>query len=89
MIKSKAIQEPTNLYIKHSIIIDLDVLRIIHQKLLRSSYNKIEYKFSIRKTDYICNDIDELHSIFEQNGVSELNKLDINCQDELLRNFSS
>lgn len=88
MIKSKAIQELTTLYIKHSIVIDLDVLKIIHQKLVRANYNKIEYKFSIRKTEYICNDIDELRSVFEQNGVSELNELDINCQDEFRRIFS-
>ena len=88
MIKSKAIPEPTTLYIKHSIVIDLDVLKIIHQKLVRANYNKIEYKFLIRKTEYLCNDIDELRSVFEQNGVSELNELDINCQDELSRIFS-
>ena len=36
MIKSELIRDPSNLYIKYSVIIDLDTLEIIHQKLVRS-----------------------------------------------------
>lgn len=50
MIKSEPIREPNNLYIKYSVIIELDTLEIIHQKLVQSGCSKIDYLFPAHHT---------------------------------------
>ena len=57
MIKSEIIKEAEKINIRCSIIIDLDVLKIVQNKLLQFGYDKIEYKFSFNKTCYTCNEI--------------------------------
>ena len=82
MIKSEIIKEAEKINIRCSIIINLDVLKIVQNKLLQFGYDKIEYKFSFNKTCYTCNGIEELRFIFNQNGISEISKLDIDCEDK-------
>ena len=82
MIKSELIKDPIDLYIKYSIIIDLDTLDIIHNKLVNANCSEIEYKFSVRKTNYVCNTVNEIRTIFSQEGISEIAELNINCRTE-------
>ena len=55
MIKSELIKDPCDLYIKHSVTLDLDTLEVLHQKLTNARYTEIEYRFSARRTNYTCN----------------------------------
>lgn len=82
MIKYELTKEPIDLYIRHSVIIDLDTLEIIHQKLIQSKYNEIEYRFSVRNTNYICNEVWEVRKIFSDEGVTKINELDISCRND-------
>lgn len=82
MIKQESIEKLEDLYIKYSIIIDLDTLEIIHQKLLHSSYNKIEYKLSAHKTRYTCENIEDLRNVFVREGLSEIHELEMDCKDK-------
>lgn len=88
MIKSELIREPSNLYIKYSVIIDLDTLEIIHQKLVRSGYSRIDYSFSAHHTKYTCNDITEIRTIFSQNAISEISSLEMSCRNENYKSIS-
>jgi hypothetical protein len=81
MISHVLIKEPTNFYIKYSVVVDLDTLEIVQQKLFQYDYNKIEYKFSIRNTNYTCNKVSEMRTIFSDEGISEIRKLDITCRN--------
>lgn len=82
MIKSELIKDPCDLYIKHSVTIDLDTLEVIHQKLTNACYTEIEYRFSARRTNYTCNMVNEIRTIFSQEGISEISDLDMNCRNE-------
>jgi hypothetical protein len=86
MFKSKFINASETFYIRSSIIIDLDILKIIHTKVLESGYNKAEYLFSLYMTDYNCKDLQELDSKFEENKISEINCLKVIYRNE---NFDS
>ena len=88
MIRSELIREPSNLYIKYSVIVDLDALEIIHQKLLRSGYSRIDYSFSAHHTRYTCNDVTEMRTIFSQNAISEISSLDMSCRNENYKSIS-
>lgn len=77
MIKSELIKDPCDLYIKHSVTIDLDTLEVIHQKLTNACYTEIEYRFSARRTNYTCNMVNEIRTIFSQEGISEISNLDM------------
>ena len=82
MIKYYLIKDPYDLYIKHPITIDLDTLEVIHQKLTNACYTEIEYRFSVRRTNYTCNIVSEIRNIFSQEGISEISDLDMNCRNE-------
>lgn len=88
MIRSELIREPSNLYIKYSVILDLDTLEIIHQKLVRSGYSRIDYSFSAHHTKYNCNDVNEMRIIFSQNAISEISALDISYRNENYKTIS-
>lgn len=88
MIKSELIKEPCNLYIKHSVTIDLDTLEVLHQKLTNACYTEIEYRFSVRRTDYTCNEVSEIQTIFSQEGISEIFALDMSCRNENYKTIS-
>lgn len=88
MIQHELIKEPTNLYIKYSVIIDLDTLEIIYQKLVQSNYTKIEYRFSVRNTKYTCNKVSEVRTIFSNEGISEIDEIDISCRNEECKSIS-
>lgn len=82
MIRSEPINEPKNLYIKYSVIIDLDTLEIIHQKLVQSGYSKIDYLFPAHHTRYTCENIDDIRNVFAREGLSEISELEMDCRNK-------
>lgn len=88
MIKSELIKDPCDLYIKHSVTIDLNTLEILHQKLTNAYYTEIEYRFSARRTNYTCNKVSEIRTIFSQEGISEISALNISCRNEEYKTIS-
>lgn len=81
MIKSEPIREPNNLYIKYSVIIELDNLEIIHQKLVQSGCSKIDYLFPAHHTRYTCENINDIRNVFVREGLSEIAELEIDCRN--------
>lgn len=88
MINHELIKEPINFYIKYSVIIDLDTLEVINQKLIQSNYTEIKYSFPVRNTNYTCNKVSEIGKIFSDEGISEINKLDISCRNDKFKSIS-
>ena len=88
MIKSELIKDPCDLYIKHSVTINLDTLEVLHQKLTNARYTEIEYRFSARRTNYTCNKVSEIRTIFSQEGISEISALDMSCRNEKCKTIS-
>ena len=81
MIKSEPIREPNNLYIKYSVIIELDTLEIIDQKLVQSGCSKIDYLFPAHHTRYTCENINDIRNVFVREGLSEIAELEIDCRN--------
>ena len=81
MISHTLIKEPTNFYIKYSVVIDLNTLEVIQQKLIQYDYTEIDFDFSIRNTKYNCSNVNDVRTVFSNEGVSKINRLDMTCRN--------
>lgn len=70
------------LHMRGTIIIDLDAVRAIHEKLLEYEFSKVTYQFSIDNDEYQCACVDEIAMDVKEKRLTKIDNLEIVGLDE-------
>ena len=64
------------LHMRGTIIIDLDAIRAIHEKLLEYEFSKVTYQFSIDNDEYQCACVDEIAMDVKEKRLTKIDNLE-------------
>lgn len=82
MMTKKDAPRSEMLHMRGTIIIDLDAIRAIHEKLLEYEFSKVTYQFSIDGDEYQCDCVDEIATDAKEKRLTKIDNLEIRGCDE-------